>query len=85
MINSSITAPTVALMIASTMPAPRMDAKFGQQPTADEGSQDSNDKIADDSEPGASHDLTGQPSEMIRTLEMSASILPDPLGRSRIL
>jgi hypothetical protein len=33
-----------------------------KQPTTDEGAYDSNDDIADDPEPGALHDLTGQPS-----------------------
>ena len=38
-----------------------MDAELGQQPAPDEGADDSDDEIADDPEPGALHDLTGQP------------------------
>ena len=39
-----------------------MDAKLRKQPSTDEGAYDSNKDIADDPKPGASHDLTGQPS-----------------------
>ena len=38
-----------------------MDAELGQQPTSDEGTDDSDDEIADDPEPGALHDLAGEP------------------------
>jgi hypothetical protein len=39
-----------------------MDADQRQQPTADKGADDSNEEIAEDAEPGAAHDLAGQPS-----------------------
>jgi hypothetical protein len=39
-----------------------MNAELRKQPTADKGTDNSNDEIADDSKPGASHDLAGQPS-----------------------
>ena len=38
-----------------------MDAELRKQPAADEGADDSNEEIADDPEPGALHDLAGQP------------------------
>ena len=38
-----------------------MDAESRQQPTTDEGANDSNDEIADDPKAGASHNLAGQP------------------------
>jgi hypothetical protein len=40
----------------------KMDAELRKQPTTDECADDPNDDIADDPEPGASHDLAGQPS-----------------------
>src|ERR1700724_568954 len=39
-----------------------VDAELGQQPRADERSEDADEKISDDPEPGAAHDLPGQPS-----------------------
>jgi hypothetical protein len=39
-----------------------MDAELRKQPTTDEGADDSDDEIADDPKPSASHDLAGQPS-----------------------
>jgi hypothetical protein len=39
-----------------------VDAELRQQPPADEGAYDSDDKVADDPIPGASHDLARQPS-----------------------
>src|SRR5947209_2971311 len=39
-----------------------MDSQLRKQPTADEGTYYSDDEIADDPEPGALHDLAGQPS-----------------------
>ena len=39
-----------------------MDAELRQKPATDEGAYDSNDEVADDPEPGAAHDLAGQPS-----------------------
>jgi len=39
-----------------------VEAELGQQPVADECTDDSDDNIADDPEPGALHDLAGQPS-----------------------
>jgi hypothetical protein len=38
-----------------------MDAELGQQPASNKGTQDSNDKVADDSESGPLHDLPGEP------------------------
>jgi hypothetical protein len=40
----------------------KVDIELGKQPAADEGTGNSNDEIADDPKPGASRDLTGQPS-----------------------
>src|SRR5271168_2114810 len=39
-----------------------MDSKPRQQPVSDIGADDADDQIADDSIPGAPHDLAGQPS-----------------------
>jgi hypothetical protein len=39
-----------------------MDAELRKQPAADEGTDDSNDEVTDDAEPGASHYLAGKPS-----------------------
>jgi len=39
-----------------------MKAELGQQPTADEGADDSDDQIAKDTKPGTLDDLAGQPS-----------------------
>src|SRR6185503_12690543 len=38
-----------------------MDPELGQQPASDKGPQDSDDKIADESEAGPLHDLAGEP------------------------
>jgi hypothetical protein len=38
-----------------------MDAEFGQQPASNKGTQDSDDKITDESEAGPLHDLAGEP------------------------
>jgi hypothetical protein len=40
---------------------PEMDAELGQQPASDKGTQDSDDKVADESEAGPLHDLAGEP------------------------
>ena len=47
-------------MTAAAMPAPRW-AELRQQPAAEEGTDDSDDEIADDPEPRALHDLTRKP------------------------
>jgi hypothetical protein len=39
-----------------------VDAELGQQPSADEGANDSDDEVADDSKSGALHEMTCQPS-----------------------
>ena len=39
-----------------------MEAELRKEPTANEGTSDSNEKVADNPEPGALHNLTGQPS-----------------------
>jgi hypothetical protein len=39
-----------------------METELRQEPTADESADDSNEEVADDPEPGALHDLAGQPS-----------------------
>ena len=39
-----------------------MDAQMRKKPSPNEGPHDSNDDIADDPKPGASHDLARQPS-----------------------
>jgi len=57
-----MTAPMVALMIAATMPTPRLRPSWGQQPVANEGADDPDEEVADESEAGASHDLARQPS-----------------------
>jgi len=49
-------------MIAAPMPEAKVDAELGQQPRANEGSNDSDDEVTDDPEPGALHNLAGQPS-----------------------
>jgi hypothetical protein len=38
-----------------------MEAELGQEPTANEGAHDSDEEVADKSEPRALHDLTGEP------------------------
>jgi hypothetical protein len=38
-----------------------MDVQRGQQPAADEGADDSDAEIGDQTETGAAHDLPGQP------------------------
>jgi hypothetical protein len=38
-----------------------MDAELRQQPTPDEGTDNSNEEIAEDPEPSALHDLASQP------------------------
>jgi hypothetical protein len=38
-----------------------MDPELGQQPASDKGAQDSDDKVADESEAGPLHDLAGEP------------------------
>jgi type IV secretory pathway VirB10-like protein len=40
---------------------PKMDAELGQQPASDKGTQDSDDKVADESEAGPLHDLASKP------------------------
>lgn len=40
---------------------PEMDAELRKQPTADQGADNTNNDIADDSKPAALQDLTGQP------------------------
>jgi len=40
---------------------PEMDPELGQQPASKEGAQDSDDKVADESEAGPLHDLAGEP------------------------
>jgi hypothetical protein len=39
-----------------------VEAELRKEPTANEGARDSYEQVADDTEPGTSHDLTGQPS-----------------------
>jgi hypothetical protein len=39
-----------------------VEAELGKEPTANEGTSDSDEKVADNPEPGALHNLTGQPS-----------------------
>jgi hypothetical protein len=39
-----------------------MEAELWKEPTANEGACDSYEEVADDSKPGALHDLTSQPS-----------------------
>jgi len=39
-----------------------VEAELREEPTADEGTCDSDEEVADDPEPGALHDLAGQPS-----------------------
>jgi hypothetical protein len=39
-----------------------MDAELGEQPATDEGTNNSNDQITDQTKAGPSHDLAGQPS-----------------------
>jgi hypothetical protein len=51
----------VALTIALINPVPKMDPELGQQPASDKGTQDSDDKVADESEAGPLHDLAGEP------------------------
>jgi hypothetical protein len=40
----------------------KVEAELGQQPVANEGANDPDEEVTDESEPGASHDLTRQPS-----------------------
>jgi hypothetical protein len=40
---------------------PEMDPELGQQPASDKGTQDSDDKVADESEAGPLHDLASEP------------------------
>ena len=54
-----------------------MDAELWKQPAADERADNSNDEIADDSKPGALNDLTGQPSAMRPTTNMTRRLSPD--------
>ena len=51
----------VALTMALINTGPEMDAELGQQPATNKGAQDSDDKIADESEAGPLHDLAGEP------------------------
>jgi hypothetical protein len=60
MTRRSISAPIVALMIAATIPTAKTDAELGQRPVANKGSYDPDHGIADESKPGASHDLARQ-------------------------
>ena len=62
MINSKTSAPIVALMIAATMPETEIDAELRKQPAADEGADDADDEVADETEACALDDLSGQPS-----------------------
>jgi hypothetical protein len=39
-----------------------VEAELRKEPTANEGTSDSDEKVADNPEPGALHNLTGQPS-----------------------
>ena len=39
-----------------------METELRKEPTANEGTSDSDEKVADNPEPGALHNLTGQPS-----------------------
>jgi hypothetical protein len=39
-----------------------MDAELWKQPTPEKSAQDTNDEIANHTEPGSVNDLTGQPS-----------------------
>jgi hypothetical protein len=41
--------------------SPKTDSELGQQPASDKGAQDSDDKVADESEAGPLHDLAGEP------------------------
>src|SRR6266536_1995394 len=41
---------------------PKMNAQLRQQPIADEGADDPNDDIGEETEAGALHDLSGKPS-----------------------
>src|SRR5713226_122638 len=40
----------------------KVDAELRQQPPADEGSYDADNEVTDEPEPGALHDLAGEPS-----------------------
>jgi hypothetical protein len=40
---------------------PDMDPELWQQPASNKGTQDSDDKVADESEAGPLHDLAGEP------------------------
>jgi hypothetical protein len=40
---------------------PKTDAELGQQPASNKGAQDSDDKVADESEAGPLHDLASKP------------------------
>ena len=51
----------VASMMAAMIPVPRW-IELWEQPVSDIGADDADDQIADDSIPGAPHDLAGQPS-----------------------
>jgi hypothetical protein len=39
----------------------KMDPELGQQPASEKGTQDSNDKVTDESEASPLHDLAGEP------------------------
>jgi len=45
----------------SDQSGPEMDAELRQQPASDQGTQESDDKIADEPESGSLHELTRQP------------------------
>ena len=40
---------------------PEMDAELGQQPASDQGTQEADDKVADEPEAGSLHELARQP------------------------
>ena len=59
--NSRITAPIKASMMAPMRPPPITMPSLRQQPAGDEGADDADDDIADQPEAAAFHDHAGQP------------------------
>jgi hypothetical protein len=56
-----------------------VEAELRKEPTANEGTSDSDEKVADNPEPGVLHNLTGQPSgNMIRRLSLRRVTLLSP-------